>query len=94
MAGTTRVDGAIGFRLMTLMYLVRDLLQDPKRVLESTALARGMNVADYGCGPGSFAIPAAQIVGDGGKVYAIDIHPLAIDSVRESAAKKTVSASK
>jgi ubiquinone/menaquinone biosynthesis C-methylase UbiE len=88
MAGTTRADSAIGFRLMTLMYWVRDLLQDPRRILDTAQLGEGMKVADYGCGPGSFAIPAAQIVGDGGRVYAIDIHPLAISSVRERAAKK------
>jgi len=88
MAGTTRVDSAIGFRLMTLMYWVRDLLQEPWRILDMAKLEEGMNVADYGCGPGSFTIPAAQIVGDGGGVYAIDIHPLAISSVRGRAAKQ------
>jgi ubiquinone/menaquinone biosynthesis C-methylase UbiE len=82
------VDSALGFRLMALMYLVRDLLQDPRRILEMAQLGQGMKVADYGCGPGSFTIPAAQIVGDGGTIYAIDIHPLAISSVRERAAKK------
>jgi ubiquinone/menaquinone biosynthesis C-methylase UbiE len=51
-------------------------------------LASGMKVADCGCGPGSFALPAAKIVGDGGSVFAIDIHPLAINSVREKAAGK------
>jgi ubiquinone/menaquinone biosynthesis C-methylase UbiE len=88
MAGTTRVDSAIGSRLMVLMYRVRDLLQDPRRILEMAKLEEGMNVADYGCGPGSFAICAAQIVGDGGRVYAIDIHPLAISSVQGRASKK------
>jgi len=88
MAGTTRVDSAIGFRLMTLMYWVRDLLEDPRRILDMAKLEEGMNVADYGCGPGSFTIPAAQIVGEGGRVYAVDIHPLAISSVRGRAAKK------
>jgi len=47
-----------------------------------------MKVADYGCGPGSFTIPAAEIVGDGGRVYAIDIHPLAISSVRGRTSNK------
>jgi ubiquinone/menaquinone biosynthesis C-methylase UbiE len=88
MAGTTRVDSAIGFRMMTLMYFVRDLMQNPRRILDMARLGQGMKVADYGCGPGSFAIPAAEIVGDGGRVYAIDIHPLAISSVRDRAAKK------
>jgi len=88
MAGTTRVDSAIGFRLMTLMYWVRDLLQDPRRILDTARLGQGMKVADYGCGPGSFTIPAAEIVGDGGRVYAIDIHPLAISSVRGRTSNK------
>ena len=88
MTSHTRVDSTIGFRLMTLMYWVRDLSQDPRRSLDMARLGRGMKVADYGCGPGSFTIPAAQIVGDGGKVYAIDIHPLAISGVRGRASKK------
>jgi ubiquinone/menaquinone biosynthesis C-methylase UbiE len=88
MTSHARVDSAIGFRMMTLMYWVRDLLQDPRRILDTAQLREGMRVADYGCGPGSFTIPAAQLVGDGGKVYAIDIHPLAISSVRERASKK------
>jgi ubiquinone/menaquinone biosynthesis C-methylase UbiE len=73
---------------MALMYRVRDLLQDPRRILEMAQLKKGMRVADYGCGPGSFTIPAAQVVGDAGKVYAIDIHPLAISSVRQRASRK------
>jgi len=88
MTSHRRADGAIGFRLMTLMYRVRDLLQDPRRILDMAQLREGMRVADYGCGPGSFSIPAAQLVGDGGRVYAIDIHPLAISSVRQRASKK------
>jgi ubiquinone/menaquinone biosynthesis C-methylase UbiE len=73
---------------MAAMYWARDLLQDPRRILDTAQLREGMRVADYGCGPGSFTIPAAQLVGDGGKVYAIDIHPLAISSVRERAVKR------
>jgi ubiquinone/menaquinone biosynthesis C-methylase UbiE len=88
MATHARVDSTIGFRLMAQIYRIRDLLQDPRRTLEMAQLREGMRVADYGCGPGSFAIPAALIVGEGGKVYAIDIHPLAISSVRGRATKK------
>jgi ubiquinone/menaquinone biosynthesis C-methylase UbiE len=88
MRGPRRAESAIGFRLMEVMYRVRDLLQDPRHILDMAKLEEGMRVADYGCGPGSFTIPAALIVGDGGRVYAIDIHPLAIASVRGRAAKK------
>jgi cyclopropane fatty-acyl-phospholipid synthase-like methyltransferase len=38
---------------MTLMYLVRDLLQNPRRILDKAQLGEGMNVADCGCGPGN-----------------------------------------
>jgi ubiquinone/menaquinone biosynthesis C-methylase UbiE len=88
MGRASRTESATGFRLMAAMYWVRDLLQDPRRILDTAQLKEGMHVADYGCGPGSFTIPAAQLVGDGGKVYAIDIHPLAIDSVRKRASKR------
>jgi ubiquinone/menaquinone biosynthesis C-methylase UbiE len=88
MAEATRVDSAIGFRLMALMYRVRDLMQNPRRALEMARLGEGMKVADYGCGPGSFTMAAAEIVGEGGKVYAIDINPLAISSVQGRAAKE------
>ena len=45
-------------------------------------------VLDYGCGPGSYSIAAAEIVGASGKVYALDIHPLAAQQVRKKASKK------
>ncbi len=76
------------FRLMTLMYKLRDLLQNPRRSLERARLGKGMSVVDYGCGPGSFAIPAAELVGHEGKVFAVDIHPLAISSVQRKASGK------
>ena len=87
MTRTTRVDSAIAFRTMALIYRIRDLLQDPRNALATAHIGPGMIVADYGCGPGSFTIPAARIVGENGRVYAIDIHPLAISSVRERADK-------
>ena len=66
MRGLRRAESAIGFRLMELVYRFRDLLQDPRHILDVAKLGEGMRVADYGCGPGSFTIPAALIVGDGG----------------------------
>jgi ubiquinone/menaquinone biosynthesis C-methylase UbiE len=45
-------------------------------------------VVDYGCGPGSFTIPAAELVGGKGRVFAVDIHPLAIRAVKQKASRK------
>lgn len=47
---------------------------DPKPVLEAGGLQPGMSAADFGCGTlGHFVFAASRIVGDGGKVYAVDI---------------------
>lgn len=42
---------------------------------------------EVGCGLGFFTIPAARIVGETGRVYAIDLHPLAIEMVRKKLAR-------
>ena len=45
----------------------------PKALLQSFGLQAGNFMADIGCGPGFFTIPAAEIVGPNGKVYAADM---------------------
>ena len=47
----------------------------------------GFSILDYGCGPGSYAVVATQLVGKSGKVYALDIHPLAVQQVQNTASK-------
>jgi len=39
---------------------------------QTNLVNRGQTFMDFGCGTGSFTIPAAKIVGTGGKVYAVD----------------------
>lgn len=46
---------------------------DPEQVLHAVGLKERMVFADFGCGAGYFALPAATMVGEHGKVYAIDI---------------------
>jgi ubiquinone/menaquinone biosynthesis C-methylase UbiE len=43
---------------------------------------------DIGCGYGFFAIPAAELVGEKGRVYAVDIDDSAIDRLKRKAAEK------
>jgi len=43
---------------------------------------------DIGCGDGFFTIPAAQIVGEQGKVYAVDIDASAIERLKRRASEK------
>jgi ubiquinone/menaquinone biosynthesis C-methylase UbiE len=43
---------------------------------------------DIGCGDGFFTIPAAQIVGEKGVVYAVDVDASAIERLKHKAAEK------
>ncbi len=51
-------------------------------------LGSGSVFMDIGCGTGFFAIPAAQIVGEKGRVYALDKEHWAIEKLRETASEK------
>jgi ubiquinone/menaquinone biosynthesis C-methylase UbiE len=48
-------------------------------------IQEGFIVLDFGCGPGSYILPLAQLVGTTGTIYALDIHPRAIKKVRDIA---------
>ena len=54
---------------------------DPVKTLKAAGIQSGQEVLEIGCGTGFFTIPAAELVGDGGHLYAVDIHPLAIEQV-------------
>lgn len=43
---------------------------------------------DIGCGDGFFTIPAAQLVGEKGLVYAVDIDVAAVDKLKNKAAER------
>lgn len=45
---------------------------DPSKYLKEKGLKKGMAFADIGCGPGFFVLPASEIVGKTGRVYALD----------------------
>ena len=60
----------------------------PEISLESLGLREGMTFMDVGCGYGFFTIPAASMVGETGKVYAVDIDPASIDQLKREAADK------
>ena len=76
------------FRFMAFYFKLRDLFLPPKRILEEAEIKPGCVVLDFGCGPGSYSIAGAEMVGAGGKVYALDIHPLACKKVQKAASKK------
>jgi len=74
----------ISFKLMNLIFHVIDFVHPyiDKRV-EKFGLQPGMTVVDYGCGPGRYTIRIAKLVGEQGRVFAVDIHELAIEAVKK-----------
>jgi ubiquinone/menaquinone biosynthesis C-methylase UbiE len=83
-----KAESNLGFRLMAFSYKFRDLRLPRKNILKEVGIKPGFHVLDYGCGPGSYIVPLAELVGESGKVYALDIHPLAIRKVQNIASKK------
>jgi len=78
----------IGFRGMSFLFRIRDRFMNPKKQLQKVGIKEGQSVLDFGCGSGSYAIPAAGMVGQKGMVYALDIHPLAMRAVEKKAKKE------
>lgn len=66
----------------------REARLQPKTLLRGLGLRSGDSLADIGCGPGFFTIPAAEIVGPEGQVVAADIQGEMLTSVRVRAAEQ------
>jgi len=73
---------------MALEYKVRDFFNPPVNILKGIGIKPGHYVLDFGCGPGNYSISASRLIGNNGKVYAIDINPVAIDNLKKISSKK------
>jgi ubiquinone/menaquinone biosynthesis C-methylase UbiE len=68
---------------------IRRWLQNPDKTL-APYITEGMTVLDIGPGMGFFTIPAARMVGDGGKVLAVDVQEKMLRVLRKRAEKASV----
>ena len=80
------------FRIISLMHdnPLLPYFRNPQRLLKAAGLKPGQKVLEVGCGPGFFTIPAAKMVRKEGFVYAVDVHPLAIERVKEKIEKEGI----
>ncbi len=83
-----KVQSNLDFKLMSLIIKLRDFFRPRMSILKEVDIKPGFTILDYGCGPGSYTIPIAELAGKSGKIYALDIHPLAIKSVKGIIVKK------
>lgn len=70
-----------------LFFRARDWLSPPEKKLIEVGIRPCWHVLDFGCGIGSYTIAAASLVGEDGRVYAVDINPSRIDRVRALAVR-------
>lgn len=66
---------------------IRRVIHNPKKILDGI-VEKGQTVLDIGCGPGFFSIAMAEMVGETGKVIAVDVQEEMLQILREKAAKK------
>jgi ubiquinone/menaquinone biosynthesis C-methylase UbiE len=65
---------------------LRRRIEDPERVLRKLWVSKEYQILDYGCGNGFYTIPAARLASEG-RVYALDIQPLAVKDIEKSKEK-------
>jgi ubiquinone/menaquinone biosynthesis C-methylase UbiE len=74
----------LSYKFMNALFVIADAIYPTvDRRIPRFGIHPGMTVVDYGCGPGRYTQRFARVVGETGKVYAVDIHELAIQSVKQ-----------
>ena len=66
---------------------LRRLVTDPRRILRGL-VRPGDTVVDLGCGPGFFTLPLAEMVGETGRVIAVDLQSAMLDRLSKRAARQ------
>lgn len=71
-----------------LMRRVREAEEGPSQMREQLHVKPGMVVCDMGCGNGYHTLPLAEMVGEKGKVYAVDVQPEMIEMLKQNIESK------
>ncbi|KXA95428.1 hypothetical protein AKJ40_00175 [candidate division MSBL1 archaeon SCGC-AAA259M10] len=66
----------------------RKLDSNPAGFLFQIGVRNGQTVLDFGCGSGTFTVPAASLVGEEGTVYGLDKDIRSLERLRESAERE------
>jgi SAM-dependent methyltransferase len=68
----------------------REQEEEPEKALDAIGIRAGMVIADIGCGTGYFSRRMAKRAAPDGKVYAVDIQPRMLESLRKFAAAEKI----
>ncbi len=71
-----------------LMRRVREQEEGPSKMREQLQVKPGMVICDMGCGNGYHTLPLAEMVGEKGKIFAVDVQPEMIEMLRQNITRK------
>src|ERR1039458_2471493 len=66
------------------------MFSDPDKNLAQLGLAEGMKVADLGAGTGYYSIVAGRHLGNGGRIYAVEVQKDLLDRLKSNATNEQV----
>jgi len=64
--------------------------KDGEKFLREIGLREGQTVLDFGCGEGHYSVPASNLVGTKGKVYALDKNSSVLNKLRRIIEKNNI----
>jgi len=73
----------LAFHMMSFMFKLIKVFFPYEKTIDRMGIQEGMTVVDYGCGPGNYISGVAKRLGDNGKLYAVDVHELAVKAVEK-----------
>jgi len=66
------------------------MFTNPQKNVEIFGLVSGMQVADLGAGSGFYSLAAAKLVGENGKIYAVDVQKELLSKLKKEAEEKDI----
>jgi ubiquinone/menaquinone biosynthesis C-methylase UbiE len=62
--------------------------RNASKMLSEVGVGEGQSVLDFGCGSGTYSIPAAKLVGKFGRIYSLDVSRGALDKLSRKAERE------
>ena len=60
---------------------------DPQKLVQAAGIQAGQTVLEIGCGNGFFTPSISRLLGKDGRLYATDLHPVAVEETRRKVAE-------
>lgn len=69
----------------------RKSINDPEKTVRASGIKKGQTVLEIGCGSGYFTLNAAEMTGNKGCLFSIDLHPISVEETEKKVKKNNLS---